>query len=167
MTKGNVTPIAGEEDRYIVESFGSSHNSKDEYLVDLSAKDFGCSCEHWDYKLRPTWEGLTAFKVGFKPLPELGCKHIKQAWTYRDNWQNVEQKQAELEGQIVVFPYGELFAAGKVVSAKLLTGQIEPHYELEVQGRSGKTIKMKTNEFSACFYDSYDEADAHIKTANN
>lgn len=141
---GKVTPL--EVDRYTVESFGSSHDSQDEYLVDLSSKDFGCSCSHWDYNLRPTWEALTAFKVGFDPLPELGCKHIQVAWSY------------QTLGRIAVFKFNDVLAAGEVTSAEFVNNLME----IEVTGRKGNTLKLKTNENKPCYFNSYEQADKHI-----
>jgi len=79
----NVTQIVGEQDRYYVSSQKTSRDSQEVYLVDLSTADFGCTCGHWDYRLRPTWENMRKLKV--KPSAELGCKHIKEAFEFRNS----------------------------------------------------------------------------------
>ena len=71
-----VTPVHGEPDRYYVKSFGSSHDSQDDYLVDLSLEYFGCSCGTFDYRIRPLWESM--YKLGIKPNDSVACKHIKE-----------------------------------------------------------------------------------------
>lgn len=163
MTKGEVTKIAGEEDRYYVKSFGSSHNSDEEYIVDLSEADFGCSCPSYDFRVRPIIKQLQA--IGKKPLPELGCKHIQQAAKYRRNWEQIDDRAAELVGQVVVFPFGDLLAAGKITKAEPIGTQgLEPCFALEVAGRTGKVMQLKTNEFSPCYYESFQQADLHIAT---
>ena len=73
--KGKVTPIHGEPHRYYVESFGSSHDSMESYLVDLSLGDFGCVCQHFDYRLRPIWKKMR--RRNEKPDETVYCKHIK------------------------------------------------------------------------------------------
>ena len=71
-----VKPIHGEPDRYYVSSQHSSHDSQDEYLVDLSPEYFGCSCPHFDYRHRPLYESMV--KLGIKPNDSVACKHIKE-----------------------------------------------------------------------------------------
>jgi len=72
---------------YTVESYGSSRDSSDEYLTDISREHLGCSCPRDDYVMRPMRKhaGVT---------PDTICKHLQlamaQAWI--DNHINNTQK---------------------------------------------------------------------------
>lgn len=70
----------GNAFEYEVESFGASRDSLPEYTVDLSPQNFGCSCPHDDYTLRPRRkaEGTTRDTI---------CKHLGEAMKqfYLDN----------------------------------------------------------------------------------
>lgn len=56
---------------YICESYGSSRDSDEEYIIDLHPDHFGCSCKHDYYKLREKYtNGVDTSNI---------CKHTASA----------------------------------------------------------------------------------------
>ncbi len=56
---------------YICESYGSSRDSDEEYIIDLHPDHFGCSCKHDYYKLREKYtNGVDTSNI---------CKHTALA----------------------------------------------------------------------------------------
>ena len=65
-----------EKDVFMVSSEGTSGEGIEQYRVDLSKEDFGCSCKDWHYRRQRFYE------AGHK---DYVCKHIRASLLYTQN----------------------------------------------------------------------------------
>ena len=158
MQDPRVQPL--EKDVYLVRSYGTSKEDIEEYRVDLSDEDFGCSCKNFYFNGRRTWEQMRL--LGTQNKEACACKHIKDAMQYRHDWQQVEDRSKEKVGQICIFMYNGM-KAGQVTHAELDTScTVTPQYNLTVKGRSGRTLDIHEHKNQVYYVENWDVAKAYL-----